>query len=594
MSRSLLYTLIALSSTVPAIGCVGQMNQASVQSPPSSSAVTASSAALDLQAETAREKSSVDESKIRPVAHRDLVVHRDVVQPIADHAPANEPVLTSDGKRDRLQPLEEKNVASNSDHSLAAYESAPVLEVQESGLEGLPPEPVVVDSMDHSSDLAIVPPHTVQMNLPTALAMIDSQHPAVGLAQWRTREAYAALDQANVLWLPSIQAGFSFHRHDGNYQSSNGDIVDVNRNSFQYGLGAGATGAGTTNTRPGLVAQFHMADAIFQPKIAEKTAWARGHAASSVLNQQLLQAATAYTELLEAYQDARVLEESRERVRELEGITSDFAAAGQGMLADADRMQTELRLIDSRLVGGQERVAVASARLAQAISMHSGETLLPMDVTVVPLELMAAGADKASLISTGLASRPELKESQSLVAAACEAYKREKYAPFVPSVLLGYSTGGFGGGLGNDLDDVDGRYDFDAVVTWELRNFGLGERAARNRTSARVQQARYEKLRVMDQVAAEISESASQIEFRRQQVDLTQQAIATAERSYESNLERIKDGEGLPIEVLQAVQALESARRAYLQAVTAYNQAQFRLQWALGWPVGDGQASMAY
>ncbi|KLU01349.1 putative outer membrane protein [Rhodopirellula islandica] len=588
MSRSFLYTLIALSSTVPAIGCVGHMNQESVQSSPLPAAITGSSATVVSGVEAATEETTLAKSEIRPVAHRDFG------EPAADQASTTDSVLTIDGKRYRLQPLVEESVARSSDHSLAAYESAPLLEVPESGLVGLTPEPVVLDSMGQTSGVAMVSPQTVQMNLPTALAMIDSQHPAVGLAQWRTREAYAALDQAKVLWLPSIQAGFSFHRHDGNYQSSNGDIVDVNRNSFQYGLGAGATGAGTTNTRPGLVAQFHMADAIFQPKVAEKTAWARGHAAAGVLNQQLLRAATAYTELLEAYQDARVLEESRERVRQLARITSDFAEAGQGMQADADRMQTELRLIDSRLVGGQERVAVASARLAQAISMHSGETLLPMDVTVVPLELMAAGTDKASLISTGLASRPELKESQSLVAAACEAYKREQYAPFVPSVLLGYSTGGFGGGLGNDLSDVDGRYDFDAVVTWEIRNFGLGERAARNRTSARVQQARYEKLRVMDQVAAEISESASQVEFRRQQMDLTQQAIATAERSYQSNSERIQDGEGLPIEVLQAVQALESARRAYLQAVTAHNQAQFRLQWALGWPVGDDQTLVTH
>ncbi len=50
--------------------------------------------------------------------------------------------------------------------------------------------------------------------------------------------------------------------------------------------------------------------------------------------------------------------------------------------------------------------------------------------------------DPMSLLSSrrGLATRPELKESQALVAAACEAYNREKYAPFVPSVLLGFST----------------------------------------------------------------------------------------------------------------------------------------------------------
>ncbi|PHQ36877.1 TolC family protein [Rhodopirellula bahusiensis] len=590
MSRSFLYSLIALTGTVPAIGCAQHFDRApaaDAYSTRSAAVATAIATATNDQAEpdsmlaedVKAEEIKADVPSIRPVAHRD--VDATVSQPQA----VSETVMTIDGKRYRLQPIEKEPATQPAEHSLAAFESASV---------GLAPEPMVVEPFEQPVEVGMLATDSIQMNLPTALAMIDGQHPAVGLAQWRTREAYAELDQAKVLWLPSIQAGFSFHRHDGNYQSSNGDIVDVNRNSFQYGLGAGATGAGTTNTRPGLVAQFHLADAIFQPKIAEKSAWARSHAAAGVLNQQLLQAAMAYTELLEAHQDARVLEESRDRAGELTRITTDFASAGQGLQADADRMQTEMRLIDSRLVASQERIAVASARLAQAISMHSGDNLVPMDVTVVPLNLTHMGTDKASLISTGLSSRPELKESQSLVAAACEAYQREKYAPFVPSVLLGYSTGGFGGGLGNDLSDVDGRYDFDAVVTWELRNFGLGERAARNRTSARVQQAKYEKLRVMDQIAAEISESASQVEFRRQQMDLTQQAIATAERSYQANLERIQDGEGLPVEVLQAVQALEAARRAYLQAVTSYNQAQFRLQWALGWPVNDDQTVYEY
>ncbi|WP_372721416.1 TolC family protein, partial [Novipirellula sp.] len=89
----------------------------------------------------------------------------------------------------------------------------------------------------------------------------------------------------------------------------------------------------------------------------------------------------------------------------------------------------------------------------------------------------------------------------------------------------------------------------------------------------------------MDQVAREISEAYSQIQFRREQIVVTERAIQSAEDSYNRNLERIRDGQGLPLEVLQSVQALETARRAYLQAIIDHNQAQFQLQWALGWPV---------
>ncbi|WP_166819689.1 TolC family protein [Thalassoroseus pseudoceratinae] len=430
-----------------------------------------------------------------------------------------------------------------------------------------------------------VPSDAIQMNLPTVLSMIGGQHPVVGFARWRVQEAYAELDRARVLWLPSIQPGFSYHKHDGNYQASDGDIVDVNRNSLQYGLGAGATGAGTTNTRPGLIAQFHLADAIFQPEIAEKTAWARGHAASGVLNDQLRDAALAYQNLLDAEQDLRIIEDTRSRTADLAKITNDYAEAGEGLQADADRLKTELMLVDNRLVSARERIEVASANLAQTLSIDAGRPIVPLDPTVMPLELATLDAEPSALIPIGLSNRPELKEAQALVAAACERYQREKYAPLVPSLLMGFSTGDFGGGLGTEVDDVASRYDFDAVVTWEIRQLGFGESAARRESQALVEQAKYAKLRTMDRVAREIVEAHSQVRHRRHRIEITRQAIETAEDSYERNLSRIEDGQGLPLEVLQSVQALEDARRAYLRAVIEYNEAQFRLQWALGWPV---------
>ncbi len=424
----------------------------------------------------------------------------------------------------------------------------------------------------------------MQMNLPTALSMVGGQHPAVGFAQWRVQEAYAQLDRANVLWLPSIQPGFSFHNHDGNYQASNGAIVDVHRNSFQFGLGTGATGAGTT-PRPGIVAQFHLADALFQPEIAEKTAWARGHAANGVVNEQLLRVSLAYLNLLEAEQDLRIVLESRERTLGLSKLTEDFAATGQGLQADADRLRTELQLIENRVAIAHEKVDVASARLAEALSLDACQQIVPMDVTVLPIDLVSLETEKCCLISTGLSNRPELKEAQALVAAANEQYKRQKYAPFVPSVLLGFSTSGFGGGLGNTINNVDNRLDFDALLSWEVRNLGFGEGAARREQESRYQQAKFSKVRVLDQVAREVSEAHSQVLHRAGRIRITQKAIESAQNSYELNLSRIRDGQGLPLEVLQSVRALEDARRAYLEAVVEYNEAQFRLQWALGWPI---------
>lgn len=431
----------------------------------------------------------------------------------------------------------------------------------------------------------------VPINLPTALAMIGGQHPVVGFARWRVQEAYAQLDRAKVMWLPSIQSGFNYRRRDGNYQDVQGAIVDVNLNSFNYGLGAGAVGAGSP-TRPGVVAQFHLADAIFLPKAAEMTAWARGHAATATLNQQLLNSGIAYIDLLEAYQDQEIIAEAVKRTSDLATLTANFADAGEGLQSDSDRTATELALLQTRQLAIKERQLVASTRLARVLSIPISSTLLPQDTVAVPLDMLPQVSDEPTLIATGLSTRPELKESQALVAAACEAFKREKYAPFVPSVLLGFSTTSFGGGLGSSADNFGGRYDVDAMMVWEMRNLGFGEGAARRERNSQVQQANFVKLRIMDQVAQEVAEANAQVGIRRQQVEMAQTAIGRAQDSYQRNIDRIRDGQGLPIEALQAIQALETAQRAYMRAVVDYNRAQLQLQWALGWPISSSSVPM--
>ncbi len=427
-------------------------------------------------------------------------------------------------------------------------------------------------------------PEAIPINLPTALAMIGGNHPVVGFARSRVQEAYAQLDRSKLMWLPSIQSGFNYRRRDGNYQDVQGAIVDVNLNSFNYGLGAGAVGAGSP-AQPGVVARFHLADALFLPKAAEKNVWARQHAASATLNQQLLDAAIAYIDLLEGCQELEIVGEAVERTSQLAKITDDYAEAGQGLRADADRTDTELSLLRIRQLAARERQLVASTRLARILSAPMTHRMAPQDPVIVPLDLNEDNADEWTLISTGLSVRPELKESQALVLAACEAYKRERYAPFVPSVLLGFSTTSFGGGLGSSADNFHGRYDLDALMVWEMRNMGFGEAAARRERNAQVRQATFVKLRMMDQVAQEIAAANLQVRIRREQLELAQSAIASARDSYRRNLDRIHEGKGLPIEVLQSIQALESSQRAYLNAVSNYNRAQLQLQWALGWPI---------
>ena len=156
------------------------------------------------------------------------------------------------------------------------------------------------------------------------------------------------------------------------------------------------------------------------------------------------------------------------------------------------------------------------------------------------------------------------------------------YAPLLPSVLLGVSYGGMAGGVDSSTSSFKDRFDSDAIAYWELRNFGAGDHAARKEAGARVEQARWRQVAALDRVAGEIIEARTRIESRELQITVAEKGVAAALDSHRRNLDRIENSQGLPIEVLQSVQALGLARRDYLRAVIDYNIAQFQLLRAIG------------
>ncbi len=429
-----------------------------------------------------------------------------------------------------------------------------------------------------------IAPTTIVLDLTGALAMVGGQNPRIAFAAAKYREAYAQLESAKVLWLPSIRAGTSFNHHDGTLQASPGDVIDASRSSLEAGFGAQAVGAGTPAV-PGVAAEFHASDAYFQPKISTETASARCAAMDATKNDTLLATSLAYLDLLRATLRLRIAEETRDNAKRLADLTATFARTGQGPQADADRARTELVRRHNDVSRAQENTRVASARLSELLSIDASKEIIPQEPTIVPVDLVSFEVPAVELIATGLANRPELAEAQYLVREAVYRYRREKYAPLLPSVLLGISQGGFGGGFGSNIDNYRGRFDFDATVYWELRNLGFGERAKRRETSSKYNQARALQISMMDRVAREIVEAHTQVRSRKGQIKVAESGVKPAIDSYNRDLARIRAGQGLPIEALQSLQALDAARREYLRTLADYNAAQFRLQRALGWPI---------
>jgi outer membrane protein TolC len=425
--------------------------------------------------------------------------------------------------------------------------------------------------------------NSYSIDLPTALRLGDAENWQIAIAREQIVAALARVDAANALWLPSVRGGINYNRHDGAIQDVRGIQFNTTRQALYSGLGAGIYGAGTPMF-PGLYANFHLADALFLPLAARQFAGSRYRAAAAATNDTLLQISLAYLDLLRAGQDLAIAESVHGDAARLADITKAYADTGQGLRADANRAQTELSIRANDVQRARESQGVASARLAQLLRLDPTVQLSPLEPAVVPVELVPLHVPVKELVARGLSSRPELAEAQLLVGEAVARLRRERFAPLIPSILMGASYGGMGAGVNTDMAGFRDRLDLDAVAYWELRNFGFGDAAARRGAQSAVCVSQFRQMSMMDQVAREVTEAHIQVRARSAQIAIAEQGVRAAMDSYRQNLARIEEAKGLPIEVLQSIQALAQAQREYLRSVIDYNAAQFTLYRALGWP----------
>jgi len=469
-------------------------------------------------------------------------------------------------------------VAASTEQRLTSGESVQLVSAMTESVD----TPVTDDPTNTGLNSAAVDSQII--NLPTALMLTAGRSPEVSFAMARITESRAQLDRAETLWLPSLRAGVNYNKHEGRIQDVAGTVIETSRGSLYSGLGAGAVGAGSPAV-PGVLAHFHVTDAVFQPRIAQQTVRARNASHRATRNDRLLATALSYVSLLKATQDRAVATIAMTQANELERVTREFAAAGQGLTSDHDRARTELALRKNDLQRADEAVMMASAALVQQVRWEYARTLRPEEEALYPIELVDLETPAQGLVALGLSNRPEIAESRHLICEAVERLNRERYAPLIPSVLLGVSYGGLTGGLGGDLINSGDRLDADAMAYWELRQLGYGEQAAQREAQARITQTRMRQVALMDQVAREIVEAHAQIHSRSQQIVSAREAVSAAEDSFQRNWDRIQNGQGLPIEVLQSIQALTISQREYTRSIADYNTAQFTLHRALGWPI---------
>lgn len=434
---------------------------------------------------------------------------------------------------------------------------------------------------------------TIQpIDLNTALRLAGAQNPDLLIARARVIEGTALRQLAAAQFLPTLNLGTNYDTHTGVLQQSNGNVLSVNRSAVFVGAGANAVAAGTVNI-PGVVLTGNVATAVYGYLTARQLEQQRVFASVAVRNQAFLKATLAYSELLRAEGTRAVAMQVREDARRVANLTRSYAEAGQGLKSDAARAATELAKREADFQAAEGDVLTTSARLCEVLNLDPSVRLHPTDAWVVPQPIIPDPMPVAELIALALVQRPELGERRAAIREAMLALEGYKVLPFSPTILLGFSAGGFGGGsnlVRPVFGGFGGRTDVDAYAYWTLQNLGVGNMALINLARSRVGIAQYQQVAVLDRIRAEVAEAYARTHARYAQIGTTEEAVRTGVIGYREDLTRLENTVGLPIELLDNMRLLARARYEYLNAIVDYNEAQFSLYVALGQPPADSLA----
>lgn len=434
------------------------------------------------------------------------------------------------------------------------------------------------------ADLAVpVGPHPEStLDLDVALRLAGVNNPTINLAREAVNEALADQLAARVLLLPSVNVGANYRYHRGAVQAATGQPRDVSFDSLYLGAGAGVTGAGTA-AAPGVRLFAHLGDAAYEPLAARQRVTAQRATAHAVQNDTLLAVAVGYLELIGAESRLDILRQGETDLNEVVRLTGAYAKAGQGRKADADRAETNLQLLLRELRRAEEETGVASARLCRLLNLDPSVRLRTPGGAVQPVRLVPEDADIEGLIATAVQARPEVAARSATVAEAQARVRQERVRPWVPTLSVGYSAGGFGGGLTDTgFGSLRGRSEFDAVAVWNVQNLGFGNRARVRAADAQMGAAVADYDLALNAIRREVGEALADARAAATQIRTAETALTIAEEGFKLESDRVKQVPGRPLELIDSFRQLLESRQEVLRATVAFNAAQFRLWVAVG------------
>jgi outer membrane protein TolC len=479
-----------------------------------------------------------------------------------------------------------------------------------------PPDSAGIDDEDHAPQpspqlrevvLQPVSPETSDRPLPISLAsalrLSDARPLVVAAAQASAWVAEAQLQRAQVLWVPTLDIGAIYYRHDGFGPDFN---RGVNHPGFGFPGGGGPLNQNLNYFYGyGSVYQVvNVSDAIFQPLAARQVLDSRRQDIQAAKNDALLTTANAYFDVHRfrgEYAGALdVVDRGNKLVERIAQLSEDLVPA-----VEVDRARRMLANFEQQAASAREAWRVSSANLTQVLRLDPGAVVVPLEQDHLQITLIDPQRSLDELVAIALANRPEIASQKALVQAAEVRIRREKNRPLLPLVLItGFQTPGnmmsqfgiFGTGFDRNLNLWSLREDVSLQLIWQLEGLGFGNLARIKQQRGEQSDALVQFFKMQDTVAAEVNAAQARVQaaaVRMVQADRSlREAIVAYEGNYEGLAQTTRFDNVLyqvyrPQEAVKALERLVESYMQYFDTVAEYNKSQFVLFHALGYPASE-------
>jgi outer membrane protein TolC len=438
------------------------------------------------------------------------------------------------------------------------------------------------------SSTATTLPARLPINLATAMQLAGVRPLDIAAAAAQVEQALAVQLQAKVLWIPNLNAGVDYFRHDGVQANFfTGPNFRKGRQSFFV--------AGGPSLEVGLT------DAVYTPLAARQVVAARRADLQAARNDTLFTIAQAFFELQAARGRLLGLSASIVRAEMLVSFTRGLAPSLIAPL-EINRAQAELQSLRQTEQVAIRDWRVASARLAEVVLLDPATPLEPVEPPFLQITLVSDDQLTEELMPVALSNRPEIAARRDLVEAATQLLRQEKKRPFLPNLLVLspasttglLAAGNFSAGANGLMNSNGSRLDIEVAAVWQLRNAGIGNVGLIRQRRAEQEVASIELTRIIFRVKSDVAQALARLQTARARVAQTDEGLRQAIESADKNFIGLREttrpaGELLrlivrPQEVVAAIIALETAYEQYSGAVNEYNTAQFDVYHALGQP----------